>query len=208
MSIESAIDQRDTSTALSLLIAAMIVLPIFFNAIALFSEVRYATPNDNDQIFHYLFIERANQAIDAGDNPFDHWLPELDLGFPEFFYYQNLPHLAVVALYRLLFRQVSLPTLLNLVRYLLMLSFPLTVYWSMRRMEFSAFAAAAAAAFCSALSSQTSFGFDYRSYVWDGYGIKYQRIQGCYKNAQGHPGRRHLPLYHHANDRPGTGECL
>src|SRR6202023_451418 len=106
---------------------ALVVLPILFNAIALIPEVRYPTPNDNDQIFHYVFIERANQAIDAGDNPFDHWLPELEIGFPQFFYYQNLPHLTVVALYRLLFRRISLLTVLNLVRYLLLLSFPLTV---------------------------------------------------------------------------------
>ena len=171
MRIESATDQRDSSAAPSFLVVALILLPILFNAIALLSEVRYATPNDNDQIFQYLFIERANQAIDAGDNPFDHWLPELDLGFPEFFYYQNLPHLAVVGLYRLLLRRLSLLTVLNLLRYLLLLSFPLTVYWSMRRMEFSPVAAAAGAAFCSALSSQTSFGFDYRSYVWDGFGM-------------------------------------
>src|ERR1700693_411701 len=171
MRIETAIDHRDSSAAPSVLIAALILLPILFNAVALLSEVRYATPNDNDQIFHYLFIERANQAIDAGDDPFDHWLPELDLGFPEFFYYQNLPHLAVVALHRLLFRRLSLLTVLNLLRYLLLLSLPLTVYWSMRRMEFPPVAAGAGAAFCSALSSQTSFGFDYRSYVWNGFGM-------------------------------------
>ena len=171
MRTETAIDHRNSPVAPSALLAAFILLPILFNALALLSEVRYATPNDNDQIFHYLFVERANQAIDAGDNPFDHWLPELDLGFPEFFYYQNLPHLAVVATYRLLLRRLSLLTVLNLLRYLLLLSFPLTVNWSMRRMEFSPVAAGTAGAFCSVLSSQTSFGFDYRSYVWNGFGM-------------------------------------
>ena len=149
----------------------LVVLPILLNAIALFPEVRYPTPSDNDQIFHYLFIERANQALAAGDNPFDHWLPELELGFPQFLYYQNLPHLTVVALHHLLLKRVSLLTLLNLVRYLLMVLFPLTVYWSMRRMEFSTIAAAVGAAFSSTLSSRFDYGFDYHSYIWLGVGM-------------------------------------
>jgi hypothetical protein len=149
----------------------LVALPILLNAIALFPEVQNSAPSDNDQIFHYLFIERANQALAAGDNPFDHWLPELEAGFPQFFYYQNLPHLSVVALHHLLFERVSLLTLLNLVRYLLMVLFPLTVYWSMRRMEFSTVAAAVGAAFSSTLSSRLEYGFDYHSYIWSGYGM-------------------------------------
>src|ERR1700733_2623138 len=105
----------------------LVSLPILFNAVCLFPEVRHITPAHNDEIFHYLFIERANQAISAGDNPFDHWLPELELGFPQFLYYQNLPHLTVVAVHRLLLERVSLLTVLNIIRYLLMVLFPLTV---------------------------------------------------------------------------------
>ena len=149
----------------------LVALPILVNAIALAPEVRYGAPTDNDQIFHYLFVERANQAVMAGDNPVDHWLPELELGFAQFHYYQNLPHLTVVALYHLLLERVSLLTTLNLVRYLLMVLFPLTVYWSMRRMEFSTVAAAVAAAFSSTLSSRIAYGFDFHSYIWGGLGM-------------------------------------
>ena len=153
------------------LVLFLLLIPILFNSIALFPEVHYSTPAGNDLVFHHLFIERANQALSAGDNPFDHWLPELELGFPQFFYYQNLPHLAVVALYRLLFGQVGLLRLLNLVRYLLMVGFPLTVYWSMRKMEFSRISAASGAAVCSLLSSTAKYGFDFRSYIWAGGGM-------------------------------------
>jgi hypothetical protein len=152
-------------------VLALVALPILLNAIALFPEVTNSTPSDNDQIFHYLFIERANQALAAGDNPVDHWLPEVEAGFPQFLFYQNLPHLTVVALHHLLFEQVSLLTLLNLVRYLLMVLFPLTVYWSMRRMEFSTIAAAVGAAFCTTLASLPEYGFDYHSYIWHGLGM-------------------------------------
>ncbi len=164
-------DNQETRNPNWIVILVLVGLPIIFNAIALLPEVQYATPNSNDQIFHYVFIERANQAISAGDNPFDHWLPELELGFPQFLYYQNLPHLTVVTLYRLLLKKVSLLRLLNLVRYLLLVMFPMTVYWSMRRMEFSAIAAAVGAAISPMLSSAISYGFDYNSYVWRGFGM-------------------------------------
>ena len=149
----------------------LVSLPILFNAVCLFPEVRHLTPAHNDQVFHYLFIERANQAISAGDNPFDHWLPEIELGFPEFFYYQNLPHLTVIGLYRLMLEQVSLARVLNLVRYLLLIGFPLSVYWSMRRMEFSAIAAATGAALAPMIASNIDYGFDFRSYTWNGIGM-------------------------------------
>ena len=154
-----------------LVILTLVLVPCLFNAIALFPEVQHITPASNDQVFHYLMIERADQAISSDDNPVDHWLPELELGFPEFFYYQNLPHLMIVGLYRLLLKQVSLIRLLNLVRYLLMVTIPLTVYWSMRRMEFSPIAAATGAAISSMLSCRLDFGFDFRSYTWQGFGM-------------------------------------
>jgi hypothetical protein len=34
----------------------------------LFPEARNRAPSDNDEVFHYLFIERANQALAEGDN--------------------------------------------------------------------------------------------------------------------------------------------
>lgn len=167
LSLDPCVAPRPPRLAVLLLVA----VPILLNAIALFPELLNSTPSDNDQIFHYLFIERANQALAAGDNPFDHWLPELEAGFPQFLYYQNLPHLTVVALHHLVLERIGLLRLLNLLRYLLMVSFPLTVYWSMRRMGFSMIAAAVGAAFSSTLSSRLDYGFDYHSYIWIGNGM-------------------------------------
>ncbi len=167
----SRIDDHASPRVRKIAVLVLVALPILLNAIALFPEVTNTAPSDNDQIFHYLFIERANQALAAGDNPFDHWLPEVEAGFPQFLYYQNLPHLTVVAIHHLLLQRVSLLTVLNLIRYLLMVLFPLTVYWSMRRMEFSMIAAAVGAAFSSTLCSRAEYGFDYHSYIWLGNGM-------------------------------------
>lgn len=156
------------ATAVLLLLA---LIPSALNAIALLPELRLNVPSLNDDAFHYLLIQRASEALANGENPFDHWGPELDFGFPQFFYYQHLPHLAVVCLHRLLLKQVGLFTIFNLVRYLLLLGFPLTVYWSMRRLGFSAVAGAIGAAAATLLSSNNRSGFEYDSYVWRGFGL-------------------------------------
>src|SRR5262249_1414355 len=85
--------------------------------------------------------------------------------------YQHLPHLAVVLLHRLLLQQVGLLTVFNLVRYLLLVGFPLTVYWSMRRMGFSTVAGAVAAAASSLLVSNHGYDFGYGRSVWRGHGM-------------------------------------
>jgi len=143
---------------------------MLFNAVELLPELT-ALPNVNDDAAHLLFVERANDAITQGADPVDFWVPDLELGFPQFVYYQHLPHLVVVALDRALLQRVDLVTAFNAVRYVLLVALPLTVFWSMRRMGFTAVAAAIGAAASSLLSSGGRLGFDYDSYVWRGYGV-------------------------------------
>lgn len=143
---------------------------MLFNAIELLPELT-PMPNVNDDAAHLLFVRRADDAIANGEDPVDFWVPDLELGFPQFAYYQHLPHLTVVAAYRLLFGRVDIVTVFNAVRYLLLVTLPLTVFWSMRRMGFTAVASAIGAAAASLLSSGSRLGFDYDSYVWRGYGV-------------------------------------
>jgi len=156
-----------TAAALVLLV----LIPIASNAISLLPEITIPIPSLNDDAVHYLMVHRAGEALAHGENPFDHWLPEMELGFPPFFYYQHLPHLTVVLLHGLLAKRVELLTLFNLLRYLLLLGFPITVYWSMRRLEFSVVASAVAAAAATLFSSNHRYGFEYDSYVWRGFGM-------------------------------------
>ena len=148
-----------------------LLIAILFNAAILLPEVTVPIPSTNDDAFHYLYTQQADQAIADGENPFDNWSPYLEIGFPQFFYYQHVPYIAVAVLYRLLFKQVSLLTLFNLVRYILLVGLPVTVWWSMRTLGFSPFAAIAGAAFAPLISSNYLFGFEYNSYIWRGYGM-------------------------------------
>ncbi len=150
-----------------------------FNAIALLPEVTIAVPNVNDDAEHVLFIQQASDAWASGQDPLDFWVPQVELGFPQFLYYQNAPHLVVVALGKMTFGLVSLRTLFDLVRYLLLVGFPLTVFWSMRRLGFSDVAAAIGAAAGSLLAGNNRYGFEYDSYVWRGLGV-YTQIFGMH----------------------------
>jgi hypothetical protein len=151
--------------------ALPVLIAIIFNLLTLWPEFTIPVPSLNDDAFHYLYVQRADAALSNGENPFDNWSPALELGFPEFFYYQHVPYLAVAILYRLLLKQVSLLSLFNLIRYLLLVFMPLTVWWSMRTMGFTPIASAVGAAFSPLISSNYLYGFEYNSYVWRGYGM-------------------------------------
>jgi uncharacterized membrane protein len=148
-----------------------VLIAIIFNAVMLLPELQVAVPSLNDDAFHYLYVQRADAALAGGENPFDNWSPTLELGFPQFFYYQHVPYIAVAVLYRVFFKQITLLTLFNLIRYLLLAFLPLTVWWSMRTMGFTPFASAVGGAFSPLISANYLFGFEYDSYIWGGHGM-------------------------------------
>ncbi len=141
------------------------------NAVALVPEVAIPVPNVNDDAQHIVFVRRAADGWSRGENVLDLWVPEFELGVPQFLDYQHLPHVAVAVLGRLTLGAIDLRTLFNLVRYALLLTFPLTVFWSMRTMGFTSVASAIAAAASSLLSGDHRYGFEYDSYVWRGFGV-------------------------------------
>jgi ABC-type dipeptide/oligopeptide/nickel transport system permease component len=144
---------------------------MLFTAIALLPELTVAVPSNNDDATHFLLIQRASEALANGENVLDHWVPQLELGFPWFIYYQPLPALVVVLLHRALFGLVDLLTVFNAVRYVLLVGLPITVFWSLRRMGVAAAGAAMAAAASPLLSGDFRYGFDYDSYIWRGFGM-------------------------------------
>jgi hypothetical protein len=154
-----------------LAMAVLVVAPMLFNAVALQPELAYAAPSLNDDAQHLLEVRDAADAWARGEDPLDFWVPQMEMGFPDFVYYQNLPHLVVATLDRLTFGAFSVRTLFDASRYLLLVCFPLTVVWSMRRMGFSEVASAIGAASSSLLSSNFRYGFEYDSYVWLGWGL-------------------------------------
>jgi len=158
---------RNEKIALTLVVA----VPTLFTAIGLLSELTIPVPSLNDDALHYLFIQNASNAIASGQFPFDHWLPQIETGFPVLYYYQPLPELAVVLVQRLSLGALDLLTAFNVVRYVLLVGFPLTVFVSMRMMRFSLPACAIAAATSTLLAGNFRTGLEYDSYIWRGWGV-------------------------------------
>ena len=149
----------------------LIAVPMAAQAIGLLPEITVRVANVNDDTEHALYIENASDALARGENVLDFWVPEMDEGFPQFLYYQNLPHLSVVALHRVLLGTIDIFTVFNIVRYLGLVLLPLTVFWSMRRMDFDTVAAAVAASGSTLLATNFLYGFDFGSYLWRGLGL-------------------------------------
>ncbi|MEA2661508.1 MAG: hypothetical protein QOH08_1080 [Chloroflexota bacterium] len=158
------------------MLAAIVLVPMAFTAITLLPELTVAVASNNDDATHFLLIQRASEALANGENVLDHWVPQLELGFPWFLYYQPLPALLVVLVHRALFGLVDLLTVFNAIRYGLLVALPLTVFWSLRRMGIGAAGAAVAAAAAPLLSGDFRYGFDYDSYIWRGFGMFTQLV--------------------------------
>ena len=97
-------------------LGTVVLVPMIFTALALLPELAVPAPSNNDDATHFLLIQRASEALANGENVLDHWVPQLELGFPWFIYYQPLPALVVVLLHRALFGLVDLLTVFNAVR--------------------------------------------------------------------------------------------
>lgn len=148
----------------------LVLVPVMCNAVWLWPEL-IGAPSQADTAFHALMIERASEALASGRSPVDFWIPQLEFGFPQFLYYQHLPHLFVVGVHRALGGSVDLLSIFHALRWLLLVTFPLTVYWSARRLGWTMREAAVAGAAASLLSGDARFGFEYNSYVWRGFGM-------------------------------------
>ena len=153
------------------LILLFLSFSVLFNAYYLFPELSSMTPDVNDNAFHFGLILRANEEFENFGNPLDHWVPYWTLGFPLFHHYQHLPHLSIIGIYNVLLRRVPLFTIFHVVLYLLLLVFPLVVYVSMRWLDFSEVTACMGGIIAPVVSGIGSYGFEYESYLWIGWGM-------------------------------------
>lgn len=153
----------------------LVAFAVFFNLVFLLPELTSRPPDLNDNVFHYLNLQRADDAIRAFDDPTDPWLSQIGLGFPVFHYYQHFPYVLPALLHAVTF--LPLEGLFHAINYLLLCAFPVSIFWSMRRFGFDLPEAALASLVSSLVSTDGLFGFDLNSYVWSGYGL-YTQLWG------------------------------
>lgn len=151
---------------------------IVFNLWVLSPELTIKSdPNDN--IFQFGLVDRMNQVWQSTNNPLsliDHWVPNWALGYPLPFYYSHLPHLALVAIYRLLSPPLTIFQLFHLLQYLILALTPLSLYLGARKFGLPKLTAGLVALFSSHLATDGLYGIDPASYTWRGYGLSLQAL--------------------------------
>lgn len=164
----------------SLLGLFLVAAAVVFNFVSLFPELTTRLdPNDN--IFQFGLTQRMAQIWDlafSGEVSFfsliDHWVPNWALGYPLPYYYQHLPHLLIVILYKLLLQNVNLYNIFKLIKFGLWVGYPLALFWAGKWFDFSSIGAGLMAFFASQILTDGLYGADITSFAWRGYGLTTQ----------------------------------
>jgi hypothetical protein len=121
----------------------------------------------NDSSLHEQMVRFATTQLRAGHLPLTSWFPFLGAGSPQFLHYQSLPAILTGAVGLLIGPDVAFRWSL----YLLLSSWPISVYLAARMFGAGTPAAAASAAMAPFLVSATGVGYEQHAYVWTGFGV-------------------------------------
>ncbi len=121
----------------------------------------------DDSSMHQQMVRFATAQLRAGHQPLTSWFPFLGAGSPHFLHYQSLAAILTGVLGLLTGPDAAFRWSL----YLLLSSWPISVYLSARAFGGGRPAAAAAAAMAPFLVSATGVGFEQHAYLWTGYGV-------------------------------------
>jgi hypothetical protein len=143
----------------------LVAFAVVFTAVLLRSELR-SVFYVNDAAGHSAIARFAEQRIRAGRNPFDAWYPYLGLGSPFFAQYQSLSHIVTGAL-RIPFGA----SVFRWINYLLICTWPVTIYVGARLLGLDRWQAATASLFSPLLVNINGYGLEWGSFVWLGSGM-------------------------------------
>lgn len=139
-----------------------------FGLVALRAETN-VVPNLNDSAFHLQMVRWASGQIAEGRVPLDGWFPYLSLGSSFFHHYQSLAE--TLTAYAAHVTGAGDGTAYVWILYLLLATWPVSVYLGARLLEWGRWPAAAAAAVSPLVVSTPGYGFETTSYTWGGYGV-------------------------------------
>lgn len=162
---------RERFSRINVITGSVLFIAVAFNLALLFPELTRGVVSINDSMLHLLMTDAAVEAIKDGRNFTDPWQETLNLGFPLFHYYQHLPHLLVALFHVVSFEVFPVADLIRWSTYLLLSLFPLSVFWSLRRLGFSQLTAAMGGLVAPLAATNDLFGFSYGSYTYLGFGL-------------------------------------
>jgi hypothetical protein len=146
----------------------LVGLSTLFGLVALRGETRFAQPL-NDSAFHMQMVRWAGGQIHRGRVPFDGWYPWLSLGSSFFHHYQSLPE--TLTAYAAAATGASDNGTYLWILYLLLATWPISVYAGSRLLGWGRWTAAGSAAVAPLVLSGRGYGFEWGSYVWSGTGL-------------------------------------
>lgn len=121
----------------------------------------------NDSAMHSEMVRFAASRFSAGNVPLAGWFPYLNLGSPQFLHYQSLEAMLIGA--------IGLATgpdrAFGWSLYLLLATWPVSVFAAARLFRLSRWAACLAAVMSPFLVSAPGLGYEQGSYLWIGYGL-------------------------------------
>ncbi len=121
----------------------------------------------DDSSVHEQMVRAVVQRLHGGHLPLTSWFPYLGLGSPNFLHYQSLPSMLTGTLGLATGGDLAF----RISMYLLLVLWPLVVYWSARLFGLGRGASVAAAAVAPFLMSAVGVGYEPKAYVWIGYGV-------------------------------------
>ncbi len=122
----------------------------------------------NDSAFHTEMVGFAAQRLREGHDPLTSWFSPINLGSPAYLHYQSLPSIITAALS---LTGLGTAHAYEWTLYLLLATWPISVYAGARLFGLPRWGAAAAAALSPLMASTPGVGYQWGSYLWIGWGV-------------------------------------
>lgn len=167
----------------------LLIIAVGFG-IFLYRSEPTALIDPNDNTFQYALVERTNAVLSYADiscrgvfKPFcvltrltDHWVPNWAQGYNLPYYYSHMPQIVIVLSWKLIgpLLHVSLFSYYHMVIYLLLCTFPISIYLALTMLGMSPLIAGFGALLAPLVSTDGLYGIDPSSFLWRGYGLSSQ----------------------------------
>jgi hypothetical protein len=161
-------DEPATTEAVSARVGSWVALAVVvgWGLLKWRSELTAAAYADDSSV-HEQMVRFAVRRFEAGHPPLTSWFPYLGLGSPQFLHYQALPAMLTGALGMATGGDAAF----RITLYVLLATWPLSVYWSARLFHLGRAASVLTAAAAPLLMSAVGVGYEPQAYVWIGYGV-------------------------------------
>jgi len=147
----------------------LVAIAVGFGLKELFAETTTVAYIDDASV-HAQMARWAASQLTHGHLPLDGWWPYLQLGSPQFLHYQSLSSIVTGSLGLVFGQGTTFAWLL----YLLLATWPISIYISARMFRLQPWVAGVAALVSPLLIGNMGIGYEEQTYIWVGFGLTTQ----------------------------------